>query len=242
MVLKTSTMQHLMAKSAASAANRLLTLLRNRIDLRLTREEFRFSRVSFSQFGEDLAVLRWLDEHKHDAPLIYVDAGCFHPIHFSNTLLLHKRGWTGINVDMGAQKIAKFDLLRPSDHNIVAALSDKRTSMTKYEYDASGLTDRLGVEKSVVGDHPLRALTVETTTLNDILATTAIERVGYLNIDCEGHDLQVLRGLDMAQYRPEIITIEAFPERVSETVETLSAAGYGYKEKLHQTLLFVRGN
>src|SRR6516164_9694261 len=46
----------------ASVTNTLMTALRNNVDLDLSREEFRHSRISFSQFGEDLAILRWLDD------------------------------------------------------------------------------------------------------------------------------------------------------------------------------------
>jgi hypothetical protein len=35
------------------------------------------------------------------------------------------------------------------------------------------------------------------------------ERIGYLNIDCEGHDLEVLKGFDLARYQPSIITRRA---------------------------------
>lgn len=78
----------IIGRAVAKATNAALTLLRNRVDLNLSREEFRFSRIWFSQFGEDQAVLRWLDDHFPNAPQIYVDAGAFHPIHASNTLLL----------------------------------------------------------------------------------------------------------------------------------------------------------
>ena len=30
----------------------------------------------------------------------YVDVGCFHPKKHSNTYLLYKRGWSGINIDV----------------------------------------------------------------------------------------------------------------------------------------------
>ena len=84
----------------ASVTNTLMTALRNNVDLDLSREEFRHSRISFSQFGEDLAILRWLDDCLDHISHTYVDAGCFHPILYSNTLLLYKRGWRGINIDM----------------------------------------------------------------------------------------------------------------------------------------------
>ena len=38
----------------ASVTNTLMTALRNNVDLDLSREEFRHSRIGFSQFGDDL--------------------------------------------------------------------------------------------------------------------------------------------------------------------------------------------
>jgi hypothetical protein len=111
------------ARPISAITNRLLTRLRNGVDLNLSREEFRYSRVGFAQFSEDLAVIRWIDERIPQIPRIYVDAGCFHPIHCSNTLLLHKRGWRGVNIDMFPSKIAAFKALRPADYNVLAALS-----------------------------------------------------------------------------------------------------------------------
>jgi FkbM family methyltransferase len=232
-------------KALSTTANRLLTILRNRTDLRMTREEFRYSRVSFSQFGEDLAVLRWLDERLPNTTPTYVDAGCFHPIHCSNTLLLYKRGWRGINIDLLPEKIALFDRLRPGDQNVVAALSDAARDLGVVTYEG-GLEDRLDPDTS---SHPhpgslaVSRTQVVTRTLNDVLSKTRLrdKRIGYLNIDCEGHDLNVLRGLNLASYAPSIITIEAFEPNLDDIRDYLTGVGYLLKEQLHYTLLFVRG-
>lgn len=92
--------------SIAAAANWLLTLLRSHKNMHLTREEFRFTHISFSQFGEDIAIVRWIRylqtyEGREIYPF-FVDAGAFHPIFASNTLLLRKQGWRGINIDIDA--------------------------------------------------------------------------------------------------------------------------------------------
>lgn len=137
--------------------------------------------------------------------------------------------------------------LRPHDTNIVAALSDTERDMSFVQYGI-GATDRLGSPadgdlRSVIGEVPQQMQTVRTTTLNHILAKhgAAIERIGYLNVDCEGHDFQVIRGLDLDRYRPAIITIEAdTPADKSAVVAHLDGAGYEHKETLHRTLLFVR--
>jgi FkbM family methyltransferase len=240
-------MLSLFARPISAITNRLLTRLRNGADLSLSREEFRYSRISFAQFSEDLAVTRWIDEWIPNIPRVYVDAGCFHPIHFSNTLLLHKRGWRGVNIDMFPSKIAVFEALRPADYNVVAALSNHIREVEVLEYEG-GLTDTLRVRNLEESDSgfvmsPMRRSTVTTTTLNKIMADTEWkeERIGYLNIDCEGHDLEVLKGFNLTRHQPSIITIEAHDKATSQTLDYLTSAGYLHKETLLWTYLFVRG-
>jgi hypothetical protein len=237
----------LLERPIAAVTNWWLTRLRNRIDLRLTREEFRYSKISFSQFGEDLAVLRWVDALQN-VPKIYIDAGCFHPILASNTLLLYKRGWHGINIDMQPGKIAKFCDLRPNDYNVTAALSDAERAMEMLQHGAyGGGTDRLCTldevnAASVIGETCLRRITVTTKTLNNIIADTEWrnQRIGYLNIDCKDHDLEVLKGFNLEQYQPVIITIEAHDHAIESTLDYLLSRGYLHKETLRWTFLFIR--
>ena len=92
--------------------NVLLTLLRNRINLRLTRDEFRQVNISFSQFGEDLIVSSYFPP---DYIGLYVDVGAFHPYKFSNTMLLYKKRWSGLNIDCDQNKINEFKKIRPRD-------------------------------------------------------------------------------------------------------------------------------
>jgi hypothetical protein len=88
-----------------------------------TPEELGRFKFSFSENGEDLAILRLVRELGL-GPGIYVDAGAFNPVYLSNTLLLHKSGWRGINIDLQESKIANFRKCRPNDYNVVACLSD----------------------------------------------------------------------------------------------------------------------
>jgi hypothetical protein len=224
----------------------MLTLLRNRVRVDLSREEIRCAQITFSQFGEDMAVARWV-ERQMPKSCIYVDAGCFHPIHFSNTLLLNKQGWKGVNIDMDEQKIARFRVLRPADHNVVAALGSSCCTKRMLRYQ-SGLTDRLGEVDddqltSVIGETPLSSAVTRTETLDNILtaAPFPVAEIGYLNVDCEGYDLEVLKGLSLDIYNPVIITIEAISNDDQKGVyEYLVERGYSHKETIYRTLVFVR--
>ena len=146
----TQLMKKILGNCLAKLTNKSLTLLRNRIPHDLSREEFRYAQISFSQFGEDMAVERWL-ERLNPPSKIYVDVGCFHPIHCSNTLLLHKRGWKGVNIDFDSEKIALFQACRPNDYNLTAAVSRGEAEMQIFRYLSSG-TNRLGDLESVHRD------------------------------------------------------------------------------------------
>jgi hypothetical protein len=79
-------------------------------------------------------------------------------------------------------------------------------------------------------------------TLNSVIADTEWRnrRTGYLNIDCEGHDLEVLKGFDLALYQPTIITIETHDQAIESTLNYLLFVGYVHKEALKWILLFIR--
>ena len=201
---------------------------------------------SFSQFGEDLAILKIVDHFRMKTG-IYVDAGAFHPIRWSNTLLLHKRGWRGINIDLASERIAEFKTCRPKDYNVVACLSDRVTTAEIAHYEYAN-TDRVvfadnPVKLSIAGDKPLRFSTSTTTTLTEIIEKSPfrLEQVDYLDIDCEGSDFAVLSGIDLDRCRPRILSIETHDkgERAA-MVDFLKARGYQLEVLLPPTAIFVR--
>ena len=79
--------------------------------------------------GEDLIIQNYLKNINNG---FYVDAGCYHPLHLSNTYLLHKRNWSGINIDISQFSIDLFNFLRPNDLNIYSAVSNTDRDVTIY--------------------------------------------------------------------------------------------------------------
>lgn len=236
----------LSAPLVVSLTNRLLTLMRNRQDLRLEREEMRAMRISFSQFGEDILLLSYFEKFDHRSG-VYVDVGALSPFMLSNTLLLHKLGWRGINVDFDEDKIKAFRQYRPDDHNVCAAVSDtsRKMKILKYSNAAVDSCVELGETTSVsaCGERPSEIREVQTTTLSQIIEASpyAGQQIDYLNVDVEGLDLAVLKGLDFNKYRPTVITAEALDD-MSKTSLTafLKAQGYKLSSVAHLTLFFVR--
>lgn len=73
----------------------------------------------------------------------------------------------------------------------------------------------------------------------------------YLNVDCEGQDLFVLKGLDFSRYSPDLITVEAhhglgcgdvgtFVNKTSQAELTafLECRGYQLTDIVRVTLFF----
>lgn len=197
----------------------------------------------YSQFGEDV-ILRQLVGRKKSKG-IYVDVGCYHPKKFSNTYMLHKFGWSGINIDMENDKISLFRLLRPRDFNVVAAVSDTQQEVTIYkDRDFS-----LGTTINPLMNKTMKSYTTETMrtrTLNQIIESSPFRdnEIDVLSIDCEGHDLQVLKSIDLSKYVPKIIVIEDHSNYIEDVIKGdiykyLIHSGYKLKSWMHLSLIFT---
>jgi FkbM family methyltransferase len=238
-------MRSLAAKVVTTVCSRLIYLLHSRNTFPFTREELRLVEFSFSECGEDLAVVRLANQFGLKSG-VYVDAGAFQPVLLSNTLLLYKRGWRGINIDLQEDVIAEFRNCRRRDHNVAACLSDSESAVRVAYYAAGNLNRVLPAddqdERSLIGSAPMRVTKTPTTTLTRIIEQSPfrLEQIDYLNIDCEGHDFTVLRGLDLTRCRPRILTIEAFTEEERRTIaEFLAPHGYRLDQFLARTAIFV---
>ena len=223
----------------------LIYVLHNRSTASFNRLELQSVQFSYSQFGEDLAVCGLANEFGLDNG-VYVDAGAYHPIFGSNTLLLHKKGWRGINVDLATERIAEFDRYRPRDHNVVACLSDRVAQVEIAHYEMPS-TDRVVDSRnpnkvSIVGQMPIRYSSAITTTLTAVVEESPfrLNEVQYLNVDCEGSDLAILRGLDLDRCHPAILSIEAFGDAERDAIARILAPyAYCCEVSIPPTMIFV---
>lgn len=204
----------------------------------------RVARLYYSQFGED-AVLRDIIDPAYNNG-VYVDVGAYHPIKFSNTYALHKRGWRGINIDMDPIKIEAFKLARSSDVNVCAAISSEKTIKQAYSFSKYGLTSTLEPATAAADPQaPISVRNVETTTLDDVLEHSRYsnQEIDLLSIDAEGHDYHVLRSINIDRYKPKIIIVESVSFSIrdvinSEIYKYLEEHGYRLISWTHISLIF----
>jgi hypothetical protein len=210
--------------------------------------ELRKAEFSFSQLGED----RIIDYHTYYLPPnagFYIDVGCFHPFCYSNTFLLWKRGYRGINIDIDQNKIDLFDQARPDDTNICACISDREIEMEAFEFSDSDLNRLLPTgsfdPRSVNGVQPIGRRKCVTQRLDAIVRNSIYSDRPciLLNIDCEGLDEKVLDGANLSSLKPYLICIESHSiSNRNALTERLSNEGYHLSAFLEYSSIFIKKN
>jgi len=233
-------------KLIASAISRLARLITSRT-LPGSVSEWRSVDYTFAQFAEDILVIRALESLGITEKAYYVDVGAYHPLMYSNTVRLHWQGWKGINIDAQADHIANFNRERPYDINLQYAVTERSGFADFFCYD-SGTTGRVadpdgGDSTSILGEELRETISVPTEPLATLLRRHAPhdQLFGFLSIDCEGSDLEVLRSNDWDQFTPWVIAIEDHTkEGNTEIDDFLKARGYHLWAMAHVTKIFVR--
>ena len=225
-------------KWAGNRCFRFLFLLRK---VFLTRSSLRY----WSQYGEDIVLDRVLNLRR---PGFFVDVGCYHPVKYNNTYKLYRLGWRGLNIDLDAIKIEAFNLRRPGDVNVVAAVSDIETTVPLCStgfYTLTSSIDAETVAKLKERGQSMRFGEIRTRTLNSILDGTAFKDrpIDVLSVDVEGHELPVLRSLDFARYQPKVIIAESHKRQLEEIMPSelyvfLKEKGYSLFNWTGPSLLF----
>ena len=169
-------------------------------------------RASYSQDQEDLFIN---DYFKNIDIGFYLDIGCYHPIKYSNTALLYNRGWSGINIDMNQTSIDLFNILRDKDINICAAISNKNKEIVQYiDHLYSPVnTINKNFSQSISKKFQLKPFSerkIFTNTFDEVLKKNKIQikKIDFINIDAEGHDYEVLQGINLFEIKPKMICIE----------------------------------
>jgi len=118
-------------------------------------------------------------------------------------------GWSGVLVEPVPDLAAEFARLRPKSKLFPYALGAPEEAGQELSFVVPGNDSlahlRAPGEKLAAGD---RLLTVRLTTISFVLAEAGIEKLDYLSLDLEGHELSALRGLDFNRWRPALILLE----------------------------------
>ena len=205
---------------------------------------YRYTKQSYAQEGEDLILERIFEGQKTG---FYIDVGAHHPLRFSNTFRLYKRGWQGINIDATPGSMEAFRLIRPRDINIEIAVGVRKSRKIFYQFNEPAINtfDKKLVENNrKVGYRVIATPTIEVIPLREIIKKCRVSKViDLLSIDVEGLDEAVLRSMDWSK-KPRVIIVEILNTNLDNikrhpTYKFVASHGYKLFAKTANTLIFL---
>ena len=149
----------------------------------------------------------------------YIDVGACDPEFESVTKVFYDAGWSGVNIDPSKRAITKFNHERSRDINIEAfAWSEDDLIITFYESSDAGRSTGVPAYQALLADDALhcRSVHVRSVTLDTVLSPLGELVIHFLKIDAEGAELEILKGINLSQWRAKIIVVESVDPRGSQ--------------------------
>ena len=166
--------------------------------------------ISYAQNREDVLLSRALSQVGQG---FYIDVGANDPEKDSVTKTFYDRGWRGINVEPLPAVMKRLEQERPRDKNLRVLVGDNEATVDFFEIPED---DRLSTMDAQIArghvktlGYSMRKSQLRMTTLSRICEENRVEEVHFVKIDVEGHETEVLRGLDLHRWRPWILLIES---------------------------------
>jgi len=155
----------------------------------------------------------------------FVEVGANEPRERSQTWHLEQAGWTGVLIEPQPDLAAQLRAHRTAKVFAVACSSPANADKTLSLHVAGPLSS-LDRARMAPGASPETVIEVPVRTLDSVL-TEAGAPVGFdfLSVDVEGHEIEVLRGFDIARWRPQLILLEDHVGDLSKH-RYLKSAGY----------------
>lgn len=156
--------------------------------------------IHYGEFGEDIFIERIL---RNVSRGVYIDVGCYHPFKGSLTNKLYEKNWSGVNIDLSKTSIDLFNIARNRDINLNLAVTNYDGET--FYYQNSPINQQNSLTKT---NDNQKKTKIKCFSLNTILQENKIDKFQFLNIDVEGNELNVIKGIDLIKFRPILIAIE----------------------------------
>lgn len=190
-----------------------------------------------AQNGED----RWLDAYFGGRRAgFFVDVGAYDGVDLSNSYHFEAIGWTGVLVEPDADRAAHCRIHRPRSRTFhCAAVGDPALAeITFHRVDSAGvystthMTEQHASRLAGMGCAP-QAISVPARTLDSLLEEVGADAIDFVSIDVEGAELEVLRGFDIARWRPAIVVVESNTRlRLPAIRDYFVGHGYAYRHSI----------
>ena len=201
-------------------------------------------KLQYSRWGEDSFLINYFKDTSNGR---YIDIGAFHPFRGSNTYLLYKKGWSGINIDLNKTSIDLFKLARPNDINLNLAISDANKKIKVYQTKDLGKMNTIDPKFASFFLKNYHVRESCSYNLNDILYkynASKNNRFELIDIDVEGSEYQILKNLNFNKYSFKLILVEThigylhFKQQSDKIHTLLKSKNYNYLKKFGETAVY----
>ena len=166
----------------------------------------------YSQCNQDYIVYNNFFKNKKDG--IFCDVGGNHPLNINNTRYFEELGWSGYVFEPLPYMKPLWEKHRKTKF-FPFSVSDKNDTLTfSILKDATGWEDMLSFVKETRNEdygYETEETTIKVRPLGEVFKEENITYIDYMSIDVEGHELNVLKGIDFEKVRINVLTIENNP-------------------------------
>jgi FkbM family methyltransferase len=203
----------------------------------------------YSQEGEDV-ILKDLFYSLGVKKGFFVDVGAHHPIRFSNTHLLYKSGWKGINFEPNISSGTAFKLFRKRDKTVHIGLGNQEGELDFYIFDEPAINS-FDKELSEDRDKNTPYKLKKVVKIPIMRLESALDKylpkgqhIDLMSIDVEGLDMEVMKSNNWNKYKPTVLLVEDMDfdcdnSQNSEVWNFAKELGYKLHGKTSRTLILI---
>ena len=172
--------------------------------------------------------------------------GSFHAIEDSVTYALYRRGWTGFAFDPSSEAERSFRRFRPRDkfvRSMIGETNEEIKSIWIPKNARSDLSRGTTLYPDILENY--RETSASISTLSAFCKDQSISHVNFMNLDVEGAEMDVLRGINFGELTIDVLAVEIHGNQlerglVSEVSQFLAQNGYVAVASTVITYFFVR--
>ncbi len=167
----------------------------------------------YSQHNQDYIIYNNFFKEKKDG--VFFDVGGNHPLNINNTRYFEEIGWNGYVFEPLPSMQPLWEKHRKAKFFPLGA-SDKADELTfSVVKNVTGWEDMLSFVKKTrdktYAGHETEDIIIKVVPLRDVLKKENIVHIDYMSIDVEGHELNVVKGIDFNEVKISVLTIENAP-------------------------------
>lgn len=196
-------------------------------DFRTMRRQYTNEFQMFSQFQQDFFLYtRHFRKLKRRG--VYLDIASNHPISISNTYFFDRcLNWRGICAEANSLYFEPLYSER-SCGLVPTCVGSKSGELVKFVLNggAGGILGDTYKSQNKVDLASLDVALKKCTTVHDILRREGLKVVDYFSLDVEGHELEILKGIDFNKVKIHVMTVELNGKDRGQIESFLKSKGY----------------